>query len=123
MAAASAFTFLSHVRALPLSISLFLHLSLHLGNHLLHPSQLCNTEQETCQGNDRRRTPGSLCFDEFLICTTTDLAGISEKQISGRVENLNKNSLISPQPPSPAGSYPCPFPPAPVPFCIDNTAY
>lgn len=53
-AASSAFTFFSHVRDLPLSISLLLHLSLHLSNHLLHPSQLCNTEQETCQGNDRR---------------------------------------------------------------------
>lgn len=67
------------MRDLPLSISLPLHLSLHLGNHLLHPSQLCNTEQETCQGNDCRHKQGSLWLDEFLICTTTDLAGISDK--------------------------------------------
>lgn len=57
--APSAVTFLSHMRDLPF-ISLLLHLSLHLGNHLLHPSQLGNTEQkkthvrETCDLHHRQ---------------------------------------------------------------------
>lgn len=35
--------------------------------------------------------------------------------------NKSSGCNVSPQPPSPAGSYPCPFPLVPAPFCIDYT--
>lgn len=82
----------SHMGAFTLSVSLLLHLGLHLGDHLLHSSQLWNTRnphvwQIQCSHTHKEAT---YTIKVFSVC-------------------------VLPQPPSPAGSCPCPFPPALVP--------
>lgn len=90
------------MRDLPF-ISLLLHLSLHLGDHLLHPSQLGNTEpkkkhvRETCDLHHDRsywdfRSESRPVRPLNQICYSGHAASLAQKH--KRNKNLNKKSIM-----------------------------
>lgn len=85
---------LSDMGAFTLSVPLLLHLGLHLGDHLLHSSQLWNARNS-----------------HVWHIQHSDI----HKEAIYVIQVFNV--WVLPQPPSPAGSYLCPSPPARVPSC------
>lgn len=71
---------LSHMGAFALSVTLLLHLGLHLGNHLLHSSQLCKAKKHwRIKSSDTKRGP---CWHPGLQSVSLTSASFSCRIIS-----------------------------------------
>lgn len=72
----------SHMGAFTLSVSLLLHLGLHLGDHLLHSSQLWNTRNPHVWQIQRSHTQRSHLYHQGLQCLCPTSASFSSRIMS-----------------------------------------